>query len=153
MNAQEATKVLRSVSGISGFAAASRGHGGPCCVGLRHPRTQRELTIKTDVRGRYLRLRAEVECLGPESTRGQVHKLAKRVYPANRESLLAGLRLTSDGRLFAEAALLRDHIVEADIPGVSMAELSMGMTGDFEVAIAEGATLVRIGTALFGARK
>jgi uncharacterized pyridoxal phosphate-containing UPF0001 family protein len=34
-----------------------------------------------------------------------------------------------------------------------MEELSMGMTGDFEVAIAEGATLVRIGTAIFGPRQ
>jgi uncharacterized pyridoxal phosphate-containing UPF0001 family protein len=33
-----------------------------------------------------------------------------------------------------------------------MEELSMGMTGDFEAAIAEGATLVRIGTAIFGGR-
>jgi uncharacterized pyridoxal phosphate-containing UPF0001 family protein len=33
-----------------------------------------------------------------------------------------------------------------------MSELSMGMTGDFEVAVEEGATLVRIGTALFGPR-
>jgi hypothetical protein len=33
-----------------------------------------------------------------------------------------------------------------------MTELSMGMTGDFEVAIEEGATMVRIGTALFGER-
>lgn len=38
------------------------------------------------------------------------------------------------------------------IPGVSMAELSMGMSNDFEVAIEEGATLVRVGTAIFGER-
>ncbi len=38
------------------------------------------------------------------------------------------------------------------IPGVSMKELSMGMSGDFETAIEEGATMVRIGTALFGPR-
>lgn len=38
------------------------------------------------------------------------------------------------------------------IPGVRMDELSMGMSGDFEVAIEEGATLVRIGTAIFGER-
>jgi hypothetical protein len=38
------------------------------------------------------------------------------------------------------------------IPGVSMSELSMGMSADFETAIEEGATMVRIGTALFGAR-
>lgn len=36
--------------------------------------------------------------------------------------------------------------------GVPLSELSMGMSGDFEVAIEEGATMVRIGTALFGAR-
>jgi PLP dependent protein len=38
------------------------------------------------------------------------------------------------------------------IPGVTMKELSMGMSGDFEVAVEEGATMVRIGTALFGPR-
>lgn len=38
------------------------------------------------------------------------------------------------------------------IPGIVMKELSMGMSGDFEVAIEEGATMVRIGTALFGPR-
>lgn len=38
------------------------------------------------------------------------------------------------------------------LPGVEMAELSMGMSHDFEVAISEGATLVRVGTAIFGSR-
>lgn len=54
---------------------------------------------------------------------------------------------------FRELARLRDRIAAANIPGVQMNELSMGMTGDFEVAIEEGATLVRIGTAIFGARQ
>jgi len=39
-----------------------------------------------------------------------------------------------------------------DLPAGAMRELSMGMSGDFEAAIAEGATLVRVGTAIFGAR-
>ena len=47
---------------------------------------------------------------------------------------------------------LRNRIQDKNIPNVSMHELSMGMTGDFEVAIQEGATLVRIGTAIFGER-
>ena len=38
------------------------------------------------------------------------------------------------------------------IPGVSMGTLSMGMSGDYEVAISEGATMVRVGTAIFGSR-
>lgn len=53
---------------------------------------------------------------------------------------------------FRELRQLRDHISDLSIPGISMEELSMGMTGDFEAAIAEGATLVRIGTAIFGER-
>jgi PLP dependent protein len=46
----------------------------------------------------------------------------------------------------------RDYLRSLTLPGVDLAELSMGMSGDFEVAIEEGATLVRIGTALFGHR-
>jgi pyridoxal phosphate enzyme (YggS family) len=47
---------------------------------------------------------------------------------------------------------LRDRIHAESLPGVAMDDLSMGMTGDFEAAIQEGATLVRIGTAIFGER-
>ncbi|MGA9458376.1 MAG: YggS family pyridoxal phosphate-dependent enzyme, partial [Desulfobaccales bacterium] len=45
---------------------------------------------------------------------------------------------------------LRDRLA-ADC-GQPLPELSMGMSGDFEVAVAEGATLVRVGTAIFGSR-
>ena len=54
---------------------------------------------------------------------------------------------------FAALRELRDQIKEQSLPNVSLDELSMGMTGDFEVAIKEGATLVRIGTAIFGERQ
>ena len=54
---------------------------------------------------------------------------------------------------FATLRQLRDQIQTLAIPGIRMTELSMGMTGDFEAAIEEGATLVRIGTAIFGERK
>lgn len=53
---------------------------------------------------------------------------------------------------FRELRLIRDRIAALGFPGVEMKELSMGMSGDFEVAIEEGATLVRVGTAIFGAR-
>lgn len=47
----------------------------------------------------------------------------------------------------------RDHILESGEPGTqSCRELSMGMTGDMELAIAEGSTIVRVGTAIFGER-
>lgn len=54
---------------------------------------------------------------------------------------------------FRELRELRDRIQAEALPGVAMEELSMGMTGDFEAAIQEGATLVRIGTAIFGERR
>ena len=47
---------------------------------------------------------------------------------------------------------LRDRLEQQGLLNVSLSELSMGMTGDFEAAIQEGATLVRIGTAIFGKR-
>lgn len=50
---------------------------------------------------------------------------------------------------------LRGLAAEVDalgLPGIRMNELSMGMSGDFEVAIEEGSTLVRVGTAIFGHR-
>ena len=43
-------------------------------------------------------------------------------------------------------------IASKNIDNVAMSELSMGMTGDYEVAVEEGATLVRVGTGIFGER-
>jgi pyridoxal phosphate enzyme (YggS family) len=47
---------------------------------------------------------------------------------------------------------LSEEIAAARLSEVEMAELSMGMSGDFEVGVEEGATLVRVGTAIFGER-
>jgi pyridoxal phosphate enzyme (YggS family) len=54
---------------------------------------------------------------------------------------------------FVALRRLRDKIEGENIPGVQMKELSMGMTGDFEVAIEEGATIIRVGRAIFGERQ
>ncbi len=53
---------------------------------------------------------------------------------------------------FSQLRQLSQKIKTLQIPNVEMTVLSMGMSGDFEVAIEEGATLVRVGTAIFGAR-
>jgi PLP dependent protein len=53
--------------------------------------------------------------------------------------------------IFQKLRRLKDEC--SQILGASLPHLSMGMSGDFEVAIEEGATLVRIGTALFGPRQ
>lgn len=48
---------------------------------------------------------------------------------------------------------LREDALKTGVAGPGLCELSMGMSNDFEVAIEEGATFVRVGTALFGARQ
>jgi uncharacterized pyridoxal phosphate-containing UPF0001 family protein len=53
---------------------------------------------------------------------------------------------------FAWLRGLRDEWLAAGVPAPMLRELSMGMSGDFEVAVEEGATLVRVGTAIFGRR-
>jgi hypothetical protein len=52
---------------------------------------------------------------------------------------------------FARLRELRDGLCRST-PGLTLPELSMGMSADFEIAIEEGASIVRVGTALFGAR-
>ena len=53
---------------------------------------------------------------------------------------------------FVSLRELRDKILMEGVEGVLLKELSMGMSGDFEVAIEEGSTLVRVGSAIFGER-
>jgi hypothetical protein len=53
---------------------------------------------------------------------------------------------------FRKLRELRDHLASRNLPSVTLETLSMGMSHDFEVAIEEGSTCVRIGTAIFGER-
>jgi PLP dependent protein len=53
---------------------------------------------------------------------------------------------------FARLRALRDELGASGIPAEQLRELSMGMSHDFEVAVEEGATMVRVGTAIFGER-
>ena len=54
---------------------------------------------------------------------------------------------------FAKLKQIYVDIIHKNIDNVFMEELSMGMTGDYEVAVEEGATLVRVGTGIFGERQ
>ncbi|HEX7371045.1 MAG TPA: YggS family pyridoxal phosphate-dependent enzyme [Rhodanobacteraceae bacterium] len=54
---------------------------------------------------------------------------------------------------FVRLRELRDRLRQSLPDGIAMDELSMGMSGDFELAIEEGSTIVRVGQAIFGARK
>jgi hypothetical protein len=47
---------------------------------------------------------------------------------------------------------VRDEVRQMNLDSIGMAELSMGMSGDLEVAIEEGSTIIRVGSAIFGSR-
>ncbi|RYD70701.1 MAG: YggS family pyridoxal phosphate-dependent enzyme, partial [Sphingobacteriales bacterium] len=65
------------------------------------------------------------------------------IFSAETEKVRACFRLLKN---------LQQTIINENIPGVNMKELSMGMSGDMETAIEEGATIIRVGTAIFGQR-
>jgi uncharacterized pyridoxal phosphate-containing UPF0001 family protein len=54
---------------------------------------------------------------------------------------------------FARLRGLRNELADSGVPSDRLRELSMGMSHDFAVAIEEGATMVRVGTAIFGQRE
>ena len=54
---------------------------------------------------------------------------------------------------FRRLAALRDRLLDEGVPSGRLRELSMGMSHDFEVAVQEGSTMVRVGTAIFGERR
>ena len=94
--------------------------------------------------------------LPPEEVEGFVKQLP--VFSSLRVRGLMTLALFSDDPdqvrpCFACLRELRDRLRRSAPAGVAMDELSMGMSGDYELAIEEGSTIVRVGQAIFGARK
>lgn len=123
----------------------------------------RELDKRAGQNNRRLNVLIEVNVSGEESKSGieatQALELVRQV------SLLPNINLRGlmtmppysdnpeNSRPYFQALRkLRDDISAADIPSIPMDELSMGMTDDFEVAIEEGATIIRVGRAIFGNR-
>lgn len=125
--------------------------------------------LAQEINKRTLLLQRTVECLievntSAEATKfgvspGQTLELVKQI------SLLSGIQikgLMTIGAFlpdpeevrpcFKLLRALRDDILKMGLEGVAMEYLSMGMTNDFEVAIEEGANMIRVGRAIFGER-
>ncbi|MBQ1661341.1 MAG: alanine racemase, partial [Treponema sp.] len=60
-----------------------------------------------------------------------------------------------EARIRKSFSVLREakEKINSEFPSLKITELSMGMSGDFKIAIEEGSTMVRIGTAIFGERE
>jgi pyridoxal phosphate enzyme (YggS family) len=111
-------------------------------------------------RGRAVDALIELNLSGEDSKGG--FTLSELLPEAERLVSLSGIRIrgvmtmasftateSELHRTFAEAREAREMLVEAGHPAE---ELSMGMSNDYEIAVEEGATMVRLGTTLFGAR-
>ncbi|XOB93147.1 YggS family pyridoxal phosphate-dependent enzyme [Pseudomonadota bacterium 24LQ007] len=121
------------------------------------------LDRRLQIEGRSLDVFVQVNTSGEASKYG----LAPKDVPAFIQALPAFSALRVRGlmtlALFSSEAervrqcfillrTLRDELRDSAPAGIGLDELSMGMSGDFEIAIEEGATVVRVGQAIFGAR-
>ncbi len=130
---------------------------------LDRPSLAEELSRRAGERGRGVEVLVEVNVAG-EAQKGGV-ALADAVDFVRYAAALPGIGiqglmtvapLVADPQetrpVFRALRGLADRLRRLAIPGVEMRYLSMGMSNDFEVAVEEGADLVRIGTAIFGPR-
>lgn len=93
--------------------------------------------------------------LAPEDAQAFIEALPS--FPTLRvRGLMTLARFSSEAEQVRECFVLlrelRDRLRQSAPAGIELDELSMGMSGDFEIAIEEGATVVRVGQAIFGAR-
>jgi PLP dependent protein len=119
-----------------------------------------EIERRADPRGLTLPALAQVNIAGeiqkaglaPEEVRPFLRRM--KAYPGLRiRGLMAIMPLINDeeqlARYFRQMRALFDQLTQEAIPGIAMEELSMGMSHDYRIAAREGATLVRVGTALY----
>ncbi|ADK81586.1 alanine racemase domain protein [Sediminispirochaeta smaragdinae DSM 11293] len=135
-----------------------------CVESIDKVATAEELNKRAQVSGKSIDIMFEV------NTSGEVSKNGFSEYEELSDALgavleLAALRVTGlmtigplggdEGQIRNAFILLRSMSdrLSTEYPQVELRELSMGMSGDFPIAVAEGATIVRVGTAIFGRRE
>ena len=113
--------------------------------------------------GRRMPVLVEISPAGEEQKGGvpfeETEAFLKQIAPLEGievRGLMAVMPLTEDqdylDGLFARTRGLFDRIRDKNLSGIAMEELSMGMSGDYRLAAAHGATMVRVGSAIFGPR-
>jgi len=126
-------------------------------------RLAQEIQRHAEAAGQIARVYLEVNTSGEASKFGvdpdAALELIKQIagFPSLRvHGLMTIGALTSDTErvrgCFRRLRALREEIRRHELPGVDLQELSMGMTDDFEIAIEEGSTMIRLGRAIFGER-
>ncbi|QUC66748.1 YggS family pyridoxal phosphate-dependent enzyme [Aristaeella hokkaidonensis] len=123
----------------------------------------REIHNRALAAGRRMPVLVEISPAGEEQKGGvpfeETEAFLKQIAPLEGieiRGLMAVMPLTEDqdylDGLFARTRGLFDRIRDKNLSGIVMEELSMGMSGDYRLAAAHGATMVRVGSAIFGPR-
>ncbi len=126
-------------------------------------RVAEEIQKRAQTHGRIIDILVEVHTTTEESKSGvspeRTLDLVKQISPFKNIRMQGLMTMgpfsddPNDSRpSFQQLVHVQKKIEQEGIPGVSAKQLSMGMTHDFEVGIEEGATIVRLGTAIFGKR-
>lgn len=145
--ANKAATIFQAVDSVDSLRLAEKLHVAAASAGKRLP-----VLIEVNVGGEEAK-----SGLGPAST--QLEELL-RAAPQLESLEICGLMTVPPffpnpehvRPYFKMLGELRDEISRRKLPNVRMDELSMGMSHDFEIAIEEGSTCVRVGTAIFGER-
>jgi len=127
------------------------------------PEVAEELDRRAAALGRSVKVLIEVNVSGEATKRGvapqdlvPLARLVSTLPSLSLRGLMTMAPWSEDPETarpyFAALRRRRDEIAALNLPGVVMEELSMGMTDDYTVAVEEGATIVRIGRAIFGER-
>lgn len=122
-----------------------------------------EINKRAEAIGKIQKILIQVNVTGEDSksgvSPGDAAELCREISKLNNVRIMGLMTISVSGytyeenkRVFDSLAVLAARIDDMKIDNVSMKELSMGMTHDFDAAIAAGATMVRVGTAIFGAR-
>ena len=113
--------------------------------------------------GRHIDVLVQVDLAGEPTKHGAREEELASIFeaaPAARATRIVGLMLlppavedpAATRPYFQALRAVRDRLLARGVDASTLNELSMGMSHDFEVAVEEGATLVRVGTAIFGSR-
>lgn len=122
-----------------------------------------EINKRAEAIGKIQKILIQVNVTGEDSKSGvspdDTAELCREISRLNNVRIMGLMTISVSGytyeenkRVFDSLAALAARIDGMKIDNVSMKELSMGMSHDFDAAIAAGATMVRVGTAIFGAR-
>lgn len=155
--ARKALELFDCIQSVDSFDLASALNR----ILLERSRTDEAEGAGDDNRGKFP-IFVEVNTSGEESKHGAspggcielVERIAEECPLLSIRGLMTIGPLTDDEREIRSAFVLLRSLAEESrrASGAAMEHLSMGMTGDYEIAIEEGSTLVRIGTGIFGAR-